>query len=435
MEMTPTAVLPSRRRGWAPWRERLSEGRVLERSYDPVPASYWVTATLGALVVIGCYATAWWVPRVAADFASTAVAPLVPGFGFALVALFGTAVGAVVAAAPFIALRWPWLGIAWALLPGGFCLFYGTPLPFGLIATLGAVALTAAWRRPVAAVVATVSALLVVWLWIGSATTMAAPFRSTIELRNTSRWEVGAVYTVALFLLLAGALWLRQVAQREEQRRALTARAGAVEEQAAVVGERARLARDLHDVVAHHVSLIAVRAETAPYTHPGLDDEARALLAEVAGDARMALDELRGVLGILGRAGDGSRAPQPSWADVPALVTRAREAGAVVALEGDQHAEVAPAVGYVAYRVVQESLTNARKHAPGHPVLVRLEATPALLAVQVISGGATVAPVPGAGHGLVGMRERVEAVGGRLRAGAADGEFRVEATLPRGVGR
>jgi signal transduction histidine kinase len=192
------------------------------------------------------------------------------------------------------------------------------------------------------------------------------------------------------------------------------------------------LARDLHDVVAHHVSLIAVRAETAPYTHPGLSDSARTVLTDIAADARLALDELRGVLGILGRAGeDASRAPQPTWRDIASLVDRTQAAGADVRLAGPVDLDVPPSVGYVGYRVVQEALTNARRHAPGAPVTLELGATSQLLTVRVssplTSGGAS-----GSGQGLVGMRERVDAIGGRLNAGPTAEGFVVEAVLPRG---
>jgi signal transduction histidine kinase len=424
MSMRTLATLSPTRRG--------ALAAHLRPTDDPVPASYWVAAGAGAFVVAACYATAWWVPSVVADFAQVGLGPYVLAVGGALVTLFGLVLGLVVAAAPFLALRWPTFAIAVALAPGAFCVLYGAPVPFGILAALGAVAVTAGWRRPAASVAAVVCALVVTWAWVASSQRMAAPLRNDVDLRFTDGAAVGGLYTAALLLVLAGALGLRVAARREIERRGLAARAGQVEEHAAVVTERARLARDLHDVVAHHVSLIAVRAETAPYTDTELSPGARQVLGEIASDARLALDELRGVLGILGRAGDDpGRSPQPSWADIPALVARAREAGDAVVLEGDPGTEVPPAVGYVAYRVVQESLTNARKHAGGHPVLVRLEATAALVVVRVVNAGVRSPSGVGGGHGLVGMRERVEAVGGRLVAGWTDGEFAVEATLPR----
>jgi signal transduction histidine kinase len=241
------------------------------------------------------------------------------------------------------------------------------------------------------------------------------------------------LYTVVVVLVAVTAWRLRVSGLRELERRTLAARSGEVEHQAAVVGERARLARDLHDVVAHHVSLIAVRAETAPYTHPGLGDDAKGVLTDIAADARLALDELRGVLGILGRSGEADRTPQPTWSDIPALVERTRSAGAEIEVVGDTTADVGPASGYAAYRVVQEALTNARKHAPGAPVTLDLDTTSRLLTVQVST------PLPanptgsGDGRGLVGMRERVEGLGGRLLSGPVGDHFVVEAILPRGL--
>lgn len=212
----------------------------------------------------------------------------------------------------------------------------------------------------------------------------------------------------------------------------------------AVQVERARLARDLHDVIAHHVSLIAVRAESAPYQHPDMAPEATTVLAEIADDARRALDELRGVLQVLRRAevadGDegapGSRAPQPGLQDVADLVERARTAGDDVSVSGlDERWVVDPVAGHVAYRVVQEGLTNARRHARGGAVLVRLGLDGDDLLVE-LSNSAGRGDVPTAGStdhgiGIPAMVERVDALGGALDAGpTVDGGFRVAARLP-----
>jgi signal transduction histidine kinase len=343
----------------------------------------------------------------------------------------------VAAVAPWLAFRWPGLAIVIGAAPGVLTWMDGSgvPMHFGAFACLGAVAVSASWRRPRAAVVAVGLAIVVAWLWLASGKAMAAPFNSDITLSYTDVWSLGVVYTVALLLVLAGALWLRRGAFREEQRRALVAREGAIAEQGAVVAERARLARDLHDVVAHHVSLIAVRAETAPYTEPDLEAGGRRVLAEVAAEARLALDELRGVLGILGRAGDAERAPQPTLADVGALVERTRRSGQEVRLAGDLQAPVGAAAGYAAYRVVQEALTNARKHAPDEPVDVAVGCTPQLLEVVVTNPLVEPSAELGrGGRGLVGMRERVEALGGRLRIRAEGARFEVEATIPVGGG-
>lgn len=222
-----------------------------------------------------------------------------------------------------------------------------------------------------------------------------------------------------------------------------------------VAVERARIAHDLHDVVAHHISLVAVRAESAPYVHPSMDAVSRDVLADIAEDARHALGELRQVLAVLQRTEGAERAPQPGAGDVAALVDAARSAGQSVTVVGDV-AELPSAQGLVLYRAVQESLTNARRHAPGQPVMLTFAtgAAPSgtdqlselsrgiprgtsdnesFVATVRISNPLVPRTSPAApGRGLLGMRERVESIGGSLTAGEEDGEFVVELTLPVG---
>jgi signal transduction histidine kinase len=208
--------------------------------------------------------------------------------------------------------------------------------------------------------------------------------------------------------------------------------------------ERARLARDLHDVVAHHISLVVARADGAPFQYPAIDDDARTVLKAIGEDARGALGELRQVLAVLRRSADAddtaARAPQPTAADTSTLVAQAREAGQRVTFV-DGAADVAATLpagpGYALYRAAQEALTNARRHAPGQPVEL------ALTRVGDVAGLTVTNPVPppagrpavdaSPGRGLIGMRERVEALGGALSVGASDGVFRVVATIPVAV--
>jgi len=405
---------------------------------EPVPSAYRTAALVGGFVVLVCFATTHWVPSLVGEWAASIVPyPSLVGPGLFLVA--GSLLGLVVASAAWVALTEPWIGIGLALLPLlGSLTGIDAPLHFGVIAGLCAVAVSAGWRRPLASVVAIALAEAVVVGWLlRPHLEMAAPFGAVIDhdpWSSTHALETALAYTLGLGIVLGAAFGLRAATRSERERRVLAGRAGQVEQQAGVVAERARLARDLHDVVAHHVSLIAVRAETAPYTHPGLADDARALLTDIAADARLALDELRGVLGILGRAGDDTgRAPQPEWRDISALVERSRAAGLDVGLQGAVDAPVGASSGYVAYRVVQEALTNARKHAPQSPATVWLDVVPGLVVVRVTSRLSPPGTAGGPGHGLAGMRERVEALGGRLVAGVAGEEFIVEATLPRGL--
>jgi signal transduction histidine kinase len=407
------------------------------RNDRPIPASYWMAAGLVSLVVLVSYATAWWAPWFVRDMAE--YVPELYRFGpSGLMLSFSTLVGLAFSASPFIALRWPALAVGLAMLPviPTFIDPQSPGLHFGVFASLCAIVVTASWRDMRAAIVAAVAAELLIVGWLISGGHMAAPFRADINLDYFSgtRIVLGVVYGVAVSLVVLGAWGLRRSAEREIQGRRLAARSEQVEEQSAVVGERARLARDLHDVVAHHVSLIAVRAETAPYTHPEIGDQARGVLGDIAADARLALDELRGVLGILGRSGAAERAPQPTWSDITALVERTRSAGVDIEVVGNASAEVGSSAGYAAYRVVQEALTNARKHAPGARVTVDLDATSQLLTVLVstpLSASARPSEAAG-GQGLVGMRERVEALGGRLLSGPVGEDFVVEAIRPRG---
>ena len=210
-------------------------------------------------------------------------------------------------------------------------------------------------------------------------------------------------------------------------------------------GERARIARELHDVVAHHISMIAVQAETARLTTPGLPAAGAQRFAEIGDTARAGLTEMRRLLGVLredvGDAG-GDRHPQPGLSQLAELIDSAREAsdaGARLIVSGPV-APFDPGVELAAYRIVQEALTNARRHAPGAAVDVELCYSGDTLRLRVrdngpgpslsSSAGSSAEP-EGPGHGLLGMRERAATVGGSLRTGAASGGgFLVEAVLP-----
>jgi signal transduction histidine kinase len=206
-------------------------------------------------------------------------------------------------------------------------------------------------------------------------------------------------------------------------------------------GERARIARELHDVVAHHISMIAVQAETARLTTAGLPPTGAQRLSAIADTARSALTEMRRLLGVLredARAEPADRRPQPGLRQLNELLDAARDAsgtGARLILSGSPVA-LDPGVELAAYRIVQESLTNARRHAPGAAVDVALHYTDdALLLTIRDNGPGPPAALPVPGHGLLGMRERAAAVGGEFRTGlAAGGGFLVEATLPAKTG-
>jgi signal transduction histidine kinase len=201
--------------------------------------------------------------------------------------------------------------------------------------------------------------------------------------------------------------------------------------------ERRRIAREMHDVLAHRLSLLSVHAgalEFRPDASPGEVSEAAGVIRATA---HSALEDLRDVIGVLRDDGEeGPQPPQPTFGQIPALVDESRAAGMNICLTDDSSAdpEIPSALGRTAYRVVQEGLTNARKHAPGAAVEVRISTDEAHLLVEVVSRppvgrGGRLAQA-GTGTGLVGLRERVELTGGELRSGRdANGDFVLRATL------
>jgi signal transduction histidine kinase len=238
-------------------------------------------------------------------------------------------------------------------------------------------------------------------------------------------------------LVVVAMLIAERVGHRRQNRAALAEQEQLTQlEQArrAVLEERARIAREMHDVVAHHMSMIAVQAETAPYRLAGLSEPAQAELAAIAAGARAALADMRRLLGVLrSDAAEAPRSPQPGLAELPELVDTVRRAGLRVDLElAARPGDVPPAVQLAAYRIVQEALANAARHAPDGPVRVRLRAGDAALDLR--ARNALPDPVPPAGppgHGLVGMHERAALLGGTLTAGPDDaGGYVVTATLP-----
>jgi signal transduction histidine kinase len=261
------------------------------------------------------------------------------------------------------------------------------------------------------------------WLWLAT------------ELKNLN----GPLSATIVFT--AATIALDSIGARWHTQRALAAQTERTElEQArrTVLEERTRIARELHDVVAHHMSLIAVRAETAPYRLSDLPESARTEFGSISDVAREALTEMRRLLGVLRHDQPTKLAPQSQLADLPALVDATRRAGVSVELSLPPALDQVPSgVGVCAYRIVQESLSNASQHAPGAAVTVSVGHDFGAFLLRVANGPGGPAGPPrnerGPGHGLTGMRERVALLGGSLSAGPApDGGFVVSAVLPLG---
>jgi signal transduction histidine kinase len=275
------------------------------------------------------------------------------------------------------------------------------------------------------------------------ATGVAAPFLVLALAGPRPSVSEAAAVTVVLAALAPAAAWtgIARRAHREAlaHSAARQAIAGSLVEHTAR-GERARIARELHDVVAHHVSMIAVQAETARLTTPGMPAAGADRLSAIGDTARIALNEMRRLLGVLREDAETAAAdlrPQPGLKQLNGLLDEARQASGTstrLILRGPS-LTLDPVVELAAYRIAQESLTNARRHAPGAAVDVELCYGGDVLRLRIRDNGPGPAPTPpDGGHGLAGMRERAASVGGQLQAGpAAGGGFVVEATLPAKV--
>ncbi|NUT90981.1 MAG: sensor histidine kinase, partial [Saccharothrix sp.] len=233
---------------------------------------------------------------------------------------------------------------------------------------------------------------------------------------------INPVLFLALPVVLASVVVLRRHSREEEARHR-------------VAEERLRIARELHDVVAHHMALANAQAGTAAYLARARPDQAQRILTELTGTTSAALRELKATVGLLRQPGDGDSPPEPApgLARLPELITAFASSGldVRVTVEGTRR-PLPPSVDLTAYRVVQEALTNVTKHAATDTAQVRLSYGDVLLTVVVLNTG-VLAPM-GSGFGILGMRERVHAAGGDFQAGPdTGGGFTVTATLPTGA--
>ncbi|GAA1734449.1 sensor histidine kinase [Brachybacterium phenoliresistens] len=373
------------------------------------------------------------------------------------IAAFGVAALALPLLVPAdLATSWPW---PWSV-----------PAMIAAVALVAVLGLEHGWRTALVPVlIGAAGTMAAPWLRPGA----AAPGVARVDLIVTGSLVLAA-YLVAVLLAGRNRLGRELSSQRE-----LTA---AEQERRVLVEERARIARELHDVVAHGMSLIQVQASTARYRIPDLPDAAAAEFDDIAASARGSLTEMRRLLGVLRTEQQGPElAPQQGIADIPQLVEGLRRAGAEVELETAPPPEALPAldlppsVQISAYRIVQEALSNAVRHAPGALIRVEVAAGGPALRLHVRNGPAEASapgprpgrqdprrqdprrqdpgrqvpsargphpeqperpghpapPSPGPGHGLRGMRERAALLGGTLEAGPEPvGGWRVEAVLP-----
>ncbi|MEV4001822.1 sensor histidine kinase [Actinomadura sp. NPDC049753] len=272
--------------------------------------------------------------------------------------------------------------------------------------------------------------LLLVWL----ATAGASVGLGFVAPHGTSARGTLLTILSGVALVLGGALRERYEAQRRlaEQETISEAERG----RRTLLEERARIARELHDVVAHHMSVITVQADTSVYRLDGLTPDVQEEFTSIAATARESLGEMRRLLGVLrSEEAHGELAPQPGLKRIGPMVEATARAGVPVEFASCD-ADVPEAVGLSAYRIVQEALANVVRHAPGAPTRVSVAEEGGWLTVLVVNGPSPEPPAApleerGTGHGLVGMRERVRLGGGTIEAGPLpDGGFRVAARLP-----
>ncbi|WP_329083991.1 MULTISPECIES: sensor histidine kinase [unclassified Streptosporangium] len=335
-------------------------------------------------------------------------------------------VGGLGCAATLLRRRWP-VPLAVALLLVGTWAHYLTGPAMVAVFTVAA---TRPWRVT-AWVVALAFAPLPVFLW---------------RVAELSEERAGSALTY--FALIAGAIgWGLFRRSRQQLIASLRERAELAEAGAELRAEWARretreeIAREMHDVLGHRLSMLSVHAGALEFN----PDASRTEIARAAGvireSAHLALRDLREVIGVLRAGPEEGERPQPELADLARLVAEARATGGRIELTGPPDGPVPPPlVGRTAYRIVQEALTNARKHAPGAAVAVEVSGDPAgRLAVEVRNApppgpapvsGAGESAGAGGGQGLIGLAERARLAGGELTAGPADGGFRVRAWLP-----
>ena len=351
------------------------------------------------------------------------------------------------------------------MVPLGDATRAGAPLPWTADVTIGVlccVALLLRRRRPVGLTVALLPVTAVSVMATGAV--IVALFTLAIHRRGAVALALGAAYVVAgpVYFVLhdnpefpvwvdllmrtvttAGALgWGMFV--RAYRRLTGTLREHAARLEAdqhlridqARLTERARIAREMHDVLAHRMSLVSLHAGALEVRPDARPEEVAIAAGAIRASAHEALEELREVIGVL-REGAAGRPepPQPGLADLPELIESARAMGMRVGYTCAVPAGgVAVVLGRTAYRIVQEGLTNARKHAPGAAVRVRLDGEPgAELRIQISNPGPRDGPragVPGAGMGLVGVTERAALAGGTVEYGPRGDDFRLEARLP-----
>jgi len=330
-------------------------------------------------------------------------------------------------------------------------------------------ALSLAWRRsrPLVVLAVVMGGTVVLSLAFGGSETSTAVFITVVAVYSAAAYASDVELAVAVALIVAGiavhdshdpqirsfsdAIWSTLMLglsflvglgmrARQAQTHALEEQAAVLRKQQEVAGieaaaeERGRIARELHDIISHSLGVVVLQAGAAEQMLERDPARVREALKAIRSTGLAAIVEMSTLLGLVRGDSVDSRQPQPSLSDLDALIATTRDAGLKVdlAIEGSRRALPA-AVELSAFRIVQEGLTNALKHAGAVPTHVIVSYGSAELAVEVTDEGGSASSVPGSGRGLAGIRERVAVFGGRLQAGPrADGGWTVRAAFPIG---
>ncbi|MFZ3471853.1 sensor histidine kinase [Streptomyces sp. 4.24] len=270
------------------------------------------------------------------------------------------------------------------------------------------------------------------WMWL--VTVAIGTVLSVVVLGHGSSATVGPMAFVSAIALLT--VSVRNVRKQAEREVSAQQEVTAVErDRRTLLEERTTIARELHDVVAHHMSVVAIQAEAAPYRVKNPPPELEAAFVTIRENAVAALTELRRVLGVVRSADyEAPDAPQPTLASLDGLLSNVREAGLSVdkTVTGSVR-ELPPGVELSAYRIIQEALSNTLRHAPGAVAAVEVSYVLGGLGLRIVNEAATgdVRPSPGSGQGITGMRERVAMLEGEMTAGErASGGYEVAVFIP-----
>ncbi len=334
--------------------------------------------------------------------------------------------GVVALGLTFFRRRWPFAVAAATSILGSVSVTANGP---GTLATVSLATRRVIWQVVVILLLSVVSSATVPLLQPGT-TSGPVWIDYVLGLLSAMAMLAGGMYIGSRRELL----WtLRDRAERAEAEQALRVEQGQL-------NERTRIAREMHDVLGHRISLIAMHAGALAYRTDLTVAETRRTAELIQDTSREALSDLRQVLGVLreGDAGGSGERPQPTFGDLSALVLQAQRAGMRIQYDDRvaDSAQMSDQVGRTAYRIVQEALTNVRKHAPGVTVVVRMSGSPTEgVSISIRNpargvNGLTSASPPGAGLGLVGLGERAKLAGGTLTAQRVDGVFEVTGWLP-----